>query len=162
VLGVCFAVGALWPSHGIRPWIALILVLASVLCDGLDGAVAVTTNRASAFGAASDKIADRICDVCFVLVIWRCGAPSWLTLLAVLAVLGVEALREIGGRSALVTITVAERPSRAICAVLACGFASISTTADWPASVCAGVLFGLSVIALGQLAVAIRRDARAS
>jgi len=161
VLGVCCAVAAVWPTWTVRPWLALILILASVTCDGLDGALAVLTDRASAFGAAADKIADRFSDVCFVLVIWRCGAPTWLTLTAVLGVLAVEAFREAGGGALLSTITVAERPSRAVCALLACIAAAVST-ATWPAAVCAAVLVGLSLIALGQLAASLRADARAS
>ena len=133
------------------PWVALVLVIASVGCDGLDGAVAVLGDSASAFGAVADKLADRIADVAFVIVIWRCGAAGWLAWITGAAVLGVEAWREITGGRARSLITVAERPSRAVCTVLACLAAAVWTT-TWPPTVCCAVLLALSVIAVGQLA----------
>jgi len=143
-------------------WLALILVVASVVCDGLDGAVAALGNTASSLGAVADKLADRIADVAFVVVIWRCGAPGWLAVLTAAGVLSVEAVREaVRGP---VVITVGERPSRVVCTVLACASAQVSAaqasaaqaSAEWPATVCACVLLGLSVIACGQLVAAGR------
>ena len=57
------------------PWVALALVLLAVLCDGLDGAVALASERVSVRGAYADKIADRVADTAFAAVLWRCGAP---------------------------------------------------------------------------------------
>ena len=132
------------------PWVALVLVLASVVCDGVDGAVALLEGVASRAGAAADKAADRIADVAFVVVLWRCGAPPVLVWLTGAAVLGVEGWREFVGGAARSTITVAERPSRVVCVVVACVAAGVSDT-TWPATVSASILFGLSVIALAQL-----------
>jgi len=147
-LGAALALGAAITGSA---WLALILVAAAVLCDGLDGAVAVLRGVASPRGATADKAADRIADVSFVVVIWRCGAPGWLALVAGIAMLAVEASREIRGGRLRSTITVAERPSRAVCVALACICSTVST-ATWPAAVCASVLLGLSVMALAQLA----------
>ena len=135
------------------PWVALALVLTAVLCDGLDGAVAVLADRASALGAVADKVADRVADTAFALVIWRCGAPWWLAVLAAALSLGHEALRTVRGGAALSRITVAERPSRVICTVLACVSAGLSAAA-WPATVCAAVWVALAVVGAWQVAAA--------
>jgi len=133
------------------PWVAAMSIVLSVLCDGLDGAVAVLASRASAFGSVADKAADRVADCAFAVVLWRCGAPWWLALAAGALSLAHEGLRVVRGGALLARLTVAERPSRAICAVLACGCAGVST-ATWPPSVCAAVWVGLGVIGIGQLA----------
>lgn len=132
------------------PWVALGLVLLSVVCDGLDGAVAVLTSSASAFGSVADKVADRVSDCAFAAVLWRCGAPWWLALAAGALSLVHEGVRAVVGGARLSRLTVAERPTRTVCAVLACGSAGV-TSATWPATVCAGVWVGLAVVGLGQV-----------
>ena len=148
-VGVVFAVDALLLASR-HPLFALVLVLASVACDVLDGAVAVLTARASAFGSVADKAADRISDTAFALVIWRCGASLWLATAAAALSLLHEGVRVRLGGARLSRITVAERPTRVICTVLACSSAAVSGAA-WPATVCAAVWCGLALIGLAQL-----------
>jgi phosphatidylglycerophosphate synthase len=148
-VGVILAVDAL--LLGARePWIALVLVLAAALCDGLDGAVALLANRAGALGSLADKVADRIADSCFALVLWRCGAPLWLAMVAGGLSLLHEGFRTMRGGVLLSRITVAERPTRVICAALACGCAGVSA-ASWPPTVCAAVWVGLAGLGLLHL-----------
>jgi phosphatidylglycerophosphate synthase len=149
VAGAVLAVVAV-PVAARSPWLALALVVVSVLCDALDGAVAVLADRASTAGALADKIADRVSDTAFALVIWQCGAPWWLAGLAGALSLAHEGVRTVRGGPALSRITVAERPSRVICTVLACAAAALSSLA-WPATVCAAVWVGLAVIGLVQM-----------
>jgi phosphatidylglycerophosphate synthase len=149
-IGAVFAVDALLLA-GTQPWTALVLIVASTACDALDGAVAVLTARASRFGARADKLADRVSDTAFAFVIWRCGAPWWLAAGAAGLSLAHEAVREVRGGRLRSRLTVAERPSRAICAALACVSAGVSA-AHWPASVCGTVWVGLAVVGLAQLA----------
>ena len=137
----------------VAPAIALVLVVASVLCDALDGAVALAAGRVSRFGSFADKVADRIADSAFALVVWQCGAPLWLALTAGVSTLVVEGVRVVRGGAALARITVAERPTRAICTVLACGSAAVSTAA-WPPTVCASVWAALGLIGIAQVATA--------
>ena len=151
-VGVVFAADAVLFAARL-PWIALVLVLASALCDGLDGAVAVLSRRASAFGSAADKTADRLADCAFAVVLWRCGAPWPLALAAGSLSLVHEGIRVALGGRRLARITVAERPTRVICAALACGCAAVSS-AIWPPTVCAAVWSGLAAIGLVQLAAA--------
>lgn len=130
-------------------WAAVALVLAAVLCDALDGAVALASGRVSAFGAVADKAADRIADTAFALVIWRCGAPLWLALSAAGSSLLLEGVRELRGGAARAVISVCERPSRVICTLLACASASWGS---WAPTTCAAVWVGLGVVAVGQVA----------
>ena len=63
----------------------------------------------------------------------------------------IEGVRVVRGGAALARITVAERPTRAICTVLACGSAAVST-ATWPPTVCAVVWAALGVVGIVQVA----------
>jgi phosphatidylglycerophosphate synthase len=148
LIGVALAVGA--PVSAARlPLVALALIVLAALCDGLDGAVAVVAGRASRSGKVADAAADRVADTAFALTIWRCGAPLWLALLAAALSLGQELTRR------RVMITLAERPTRVVCAALACVSAAVGDT-TWPPTVCAGVWVAATVIALNQLARAAR------
>lgn len=126
------------------PLVALLLVLAAAVADGLDGAVAVVGGRATRGGRLADQIADRVADTAFALTLWRCGAPLWLALVAGTLSLGQELVRR------RVVITVAERPTRVICTVLACAAAAVSD-ASWPPTVCAAVWVAATLVALAQL-----------
>ncbi len=150
VLGAVLAVDALLLA-ATQPWTALVLVLLATACDALDGAVALLSGRATRAGALADRIADRVADTAFALVIWRCGAPFPLAVAAAVLSLGSELLRELRGGPLRVRITVAERPTRVICTVLACAGAGVSS-ASWPASVCAVVWVVLAAVGLAQLA----------
>lgn len=152
-LGVVLAVdGALLASG--HPWAALVTVLLAALCDALDGAVAVVGDRATRAGAIADAVADRICDVLFAVVVWRCGAPWWAALGCGAVALGVDLLRRV--RRVPARITVAERPSWTVCTVLACASSAVTSTA-WPVDVCAGVWLGLGLVGLAHLCLP-RRD----
>lgn len=149
VLGALLALDALLLT-GSLPAVALVVVLLATLCDGLDGAVAVLSGRATRFGSLADRVADRVADSAFALVIWRCGAPLWLAIVAGgLSVLH-EAVRALLGGDRRSRLTVAERPTRVVCTTLACLCAAVST-AVWPPTVCAAVWTGLAVIGLAQL-----------
>lgn len=126
LLGVVFAVGAT------RGW-AVPLVLTSVACDALDGAVAVLRSRTSAWGARLDTAADRVCDVLFVVAL----GTGWWALLPAVAVLAFEGLR-----SRPVRLTVAERPQRVLAVLL--GLLTTGWVGWW-------ALVGLLVVGAAQL-----------
>ena len=127
------------------------LVLVAVLCDALDGAVALLAGRVTAFGSLADKCADRIADTAFALVVWRCGAPLWLAVAAAAIALLLEGVREVRGGAARAVLSVCERPSRVICTLLACLSAGWGT---WAPTTCAAVWLALGLVALGQVATA--------
>jgi len=70
-----FVVLALVPGH---PRLALLLFVALLLVDGLDGALARATGRASAFGVLVDQYCDHVREVTVVagMAIW--GTPAVL------------------------------------------------------------------------------------
>jgi CDP-diacylglycerol--glycerol-3-phosphate 3-phosphatidyltransferase len=148
VLGVVLAGDAVLLARPAPAAAAGAVVLAAV-CDGLDGAVAVLAERATTFGARADTVADRLADIAFAAVLWRCGAPWPLALACGALAVAVDGLRRV--RAVPARITVAERPTWTICAVLACGSAAV-TSASWPVLVCAAVW--LAAGALGVLQVA--------
>lgn len=147
-LGVIFAVDAvvLAPDAALA---ALCSVLASAVCDGLDGAVAVASGKATRAGAVADTTADRLSDAAFAVVVWRCGAPWWLAATAGGLSLGHELLRVVIAHTRR-AITVAERPTRVICTSVALISTAISA-ATWPATVCAAIWTALAVVGIWQL-----------
>jgi CDP-diacylglycerol--glycerol-3-phosphate 3-phosphatidyltransferase len=149
-LGVLLAWGAVPLADGL-PAAAAALVVLAALCDGLDGAVAVVADRASALGARADAVADRLADVAFAAVLWRTGAPWALALGCAVLAVGVDVLRRVRRRPAVVT--VGERPTWTICAALAACCAAVSS-AHWPVLVCAAVWPAAGLVALGQIALA--------
>lgn len=149
-VGTLLAVDAVLLARS-QPWAAGIAVLGSVVCDGLDGAIAVVGERSTRFGAVADAVADRVGDVAFATVLWRSGAPWWLAVLAGALALTVDALRRALRVPA--RITVAERPTWTICTVLACASATV-TDATWPVIGCAAVWVAAGVAGCGQLVTA--------
>lgn len=147
VCGVLCAVAAAVLAAPL-PWAALGLVLAAVLCDGLDGAVAVLAGRASAAGARLDAVADRISDAAFAAVLWGCGVPWGVALACGAVAIGVDVLRRV--RRVPDRITAGERPTWTVCTVLACGAAGV-TAAQWPVLVCAAVWLAAATVALAQV-----------
>jgi phosphatidylglycerophosphate synthase len=146
-IGVVLAVDAVLLASSL-PWVAFVLVLAAALCDGLDGAVAVVAGRATRAGALADAIADRIADLAFAAVLWRCGAPWGVAVACGAVAVGVDLVRRL--RRVPARITVAERPTWTICAALGCGAAAV-TDAEWPVLVCASVWLAAGAIGLVQL-----------
>jgi len=135
-----------------------VLVLLAALADGLDGAVAVVSGRASRLGLVYDSVADRLGEAAWLLAFWPVGAPAWL----VVAAGGASWLQEYArarastaGMSEIGVVTVSERPTRVLVAVfglLAAAVAPIAIT------VAAAVWLGLAVVGLAQLGLAIRRE----
>ena len=147
VLGVLLAGAAVLTTAAV-PVAALLLVVAAAVCDGLDGAVAVLAERATPAGARADAVADRLVDALFAAVLWRCGVPAWLAVIAAVTAVGVDLLRR--ARHVPTVITVGERPTWTVCAALACLCAALSD-ARWPVLICAAVWLAAGAVAAGQL-----------
>jgi len=130
-------------------------VPAAAVCDGLDGAVAVVADRAGAAGARADALADRVVDAAFAGVVWRCGASRSAAVAAAGVALGVDGLRR--WRRVPARITVAERPSWAVCAALACASRAV-TPKRWPVRCCVAVWLALGAAGLAQVAITRRPD----
>jgi CDP-diacylglycerol--glycerol-3-phosphate 3-phosphatidyltransferase len=96
-------------------WSALFLAL-SLLCDGIDGTLAIINEKTSALGATYDAAADRLSEALWALAFYRLGAPAnWVICFWTIASvqeyararLAAEGIVEVG------VITPGERPVRA-------------------------------------------------
>ncbi len=149
-----------------RPLVAAGLVVLAGVLDGLDGAVALRTGRARPWGAVVDAVADRITDLCLVAVLLVLGAGPWWCAAVAAAVLVHEYTRaraQGAGMTSAGAITVAEKPTRVIVAVIACagaGFLPAGTPGTgWAwAQVAVVVWAACAAVGLPQLVAGIRRE----
>ncbi len=154
------AAGARWPLA------ALVLVVATGVLDGLDGAVALRTGRARPLGAVVDAVADRLADLCLVLVLWVLGAPGWWCAALGAALLLHEYARaraQAVGMGTAGSVTVAERPTRMVVVAIACAGAGLAPGGTpgtgWSWAVVSALVWACcAVVGFAQLAVGIRRE----
>lgn len=135
-----------------------LLAVAGVF-DNLDGAVAVMTDRTSRRGALLDAVFDRIGDAACAVVLWACGAPAWLVLLAGGLAQLQEYLRARAqglGVDDVRIVSVAERPVRLAIAASCAVATAIVVWLDW-ATLGAGVWAVLGLIGFVQVATAVGR-----
>jgi phosphatidylglycerophosphate synthase len=116
-LGTAIACAIVSPS----PWAALLLIC-SLIADGVDGSVAIAQGRESDWGAAKDSIADRLAEFAWGVALYRLGVPLFLVAFFILLA-GVQeyARARLGGLGIhqLGVVTPAERPVRAIALIFA-------------------------------------------
>lgn len=152
------AAGGLWAVLG-----GLLLGVAG-FGDGLDGAVAVLTGRATRWGYVLDSVADRVTDALFLTAAWAVGAPAWLAVVTGVAAFLLEYMRARAGNAGadhVEVITLGERPQRIICCAIAVGLAGlVPDRAAVPASSSIAILLALSVLGLAQLTWAVHRQLR--
>jgi CDP-diacylglycerol--glycerol-3-phosphate 3-phosphatidyltransferase len=99
----------------------------------VDGAVAVMTDRTTRLGAFDDSMVDRLSEAGWLLALWLVGAPGPL----VVACGGLAWLHEyararsiVSGMTGVGLISVAERPTRVIVAVLALALGGLAWNID--------------------------------
>ncbi len=96
-------------------WAPILLVI-SLICDGIDGSLAILTGKSSKWGALLDSLADRVTEFFWVLALYKIGVGMNL-LIAVLLIASVqEYLRARAGGlgvNEVGVVTPAERPVRA-------------------------------------------------
>jgi CDP-diacylglycerol--glycerol-3-phosphate 3-phosphatidyltransferase len=111
--GIVFAAAALFYPTSI---IALILLILSLICDGVDGSVAIVGRRQSQLGAVADSIADRITEALWFAALYQWGIPAEISLaLFTLALVQEYARARMAslGFQEIGVVTIAERPVRA-------------------------------------------------
>lgn len=163
VAGVLLGLVALWPAPTL-PVLAGVLVFASALCDGMDGTLALLTDRVSRLGSVLDGVCDRVVDALFTAVLWRAGAPPWLALTAVATGFGHEYLRaaaRLAGMSEIGAVTVGERPVRVVVTgmFLLAAATPVLTPAGW-ATAAATALVVMGLVGLMQLGRVVVRALR--
>jgi len=113
ILGLVFGILLYMNSNAI--WAPLILVI-SLICDGVDGSLAIITRQSSKWGALLDSVVDRLTEVFWVLAIYSVGVDSKILITVLILASTQEYLRARAGGVGLKqvgVVTVAERPVRA-------------------------------------------------
>ena len=113
ILGLVFGILLYMNSNAI--WAPLILVI-SLICDGVDGSLAIITRQSSKWGALLDSVVDRLTEVFWVLALYRLGVDSKILISVFILASTQEYLRARAGGVGLKqvgVVTVAERPVRA-------------------------------------------------
>lgn len=113
ILGLVFGILLYMNSNAI--WAPLILVI-SLICDGVDGSLAIITRQSSKWGALLDSVVDRLTEVFWVLAIYSLGVDSKILITVLILASTQEYLRARAGGVGLKqvgVVTVAERPVRA-------------------------------------------------
>lgn len=163
LLGAAVSGAVAWVAGLGGPWVllAVALVVASGLLDGLDGAVAVLTDRVTRWGHVLDSFADRCSDGLYLVALWLVGAPAGVCVAGGAAAMLLEYTRAragAGGMSEVGVITVAERPTRVVitAAFLLGAGLYVADAAAW-AGAGAWAWLAVSLVGLVQLLVVVRR-----
>lgn len=113
LLGLFF--GVLLYLNALTNWAIFFLVL-SLICDGIDGSLAIVTGKSSKWGAMLDSVADRVTEVFWGLTFIAIGADQNLVIAALLIAAIQEYLRARSaglGLTDVGVVTISERPVRA-------------------------------------------------
>jgi len=113
ILGLVFGILLYMNSNAI--WAPLILLI-SLICDGVDGSLAIITRQSSKWGALLDSVVDRLTEVFWVLALYSLGVDSKILITVLILASTQEYLRARAGGVGLKqvgVVTVAERPVRA-------------------------------------------------
>ncbi len=113
ILGLVFGILLYMNSSAI--WAPLILVI-SLICDGVDGSLAIVTRQSSKWGALLDSVVDRLTEVFWVFALYSLGVDSKILITVLILASTQEYLRARAGGVGLKqvgVVTVAERPVRA-------------------------------------------------
>jgi phosphatidylglycerophosphate synthase len=113
IFGLLF--GVLLYANAETFWAPVLLVL-SLICDGIDGSLAIITNKSTKWGAILDSTVDRLTEIFWVLALYKIGAdlkPLIIVLLAASVQEYVRARAAGLGVSEVGIVTFAERPVRA-------------------------------------------------
>jgi CDP-diacylglycerol--glycerol-3-phosphate 3-phosphatidyltransferase len=152
------AAGGRWILLGVA------VIVASATLDGVDGAVAVVSDRTSRWGTVLDHTCDRLADLSLAGALGLAGAPIALWLAGgALALLHeqVRASAAAAGMPDVGVVTVSERPTRVIVSaafLLGAGLYP-GAAADW-ATLGAAVLAATGLVGFLHLAVVVRRRLR--
>ena len=113
ILGLVFGILLYKNSNAI--WAPLILVI-SLICDGVDGTLAIVTGQSSKWGALLDSVVDRVTEVFWALALYSLGVDSKILIAVLILASTQEYLRARAGGVGLTqvgVVTIAERPVRA-------------------------------------------------
>jgi CDP-diacylglycerol--glycerol-3-phosphate 3-phosphatidyltransferase len=154
VVGLCW-LGDRWVLA------AAVVVGASGVLDSVDGAVAVLSDRVTAWGAVLDSVVDRLSDVLYLVAMWLVGAPAWACASAGAVLFLQEYARAragVVGMDDVGIVTIGERPTRVVVVAMFLLAAGIYVgSAPWWATTGVAVSLVVSLVSLAQLLVVVRR-----
>ena len=164
-LGLVVAGAAIVPAAAGGAWLvgAGLLVGVSGLVDSLDGALAITTGRASQRGFVLDSVVDRLTEVAYAAALWIAGAPGWVAVAFGALCWLPDYLRARAGQAGVDRtgpISVWERPTRVAMAGMTLGGAGVVSGLGWADAVVttgAGVGAVLGLVGTVQLGLWFRR-----
>jgi phosphatidylglycerophosphate synthase len=141
---------------------AAALGLLAGLADAVDGAVAVLSGRTSAAGFVLDSVADRVTDALLLVALVLLGAPGWLGAAAGAALGLLEYTRARAAAAPtgppVATVTIGERPTRVVLAVLGLLVAGVVPgRAAAAVTAAAGASALVAGVGVGQLLAALLR-----
>jgi phosphatidylglycerophosphate synthase len=113
ILGLFF--GVLLYANAEIFWAPALLVL-SLICDGIDGSLAIVTSKSTNWGAILDSTVYRLTEIFWVLALYKIGADLKILIVVLLAASVQEYIRARAaglGVSEVGIVTFAERPVRA-------------------------------------------------
>jgi len=113
IFGLLF--GVLLYANAETFWAPALLVL-SLICDSIDGSLAIVTNKSTKWGAILDSTVDRLTEIFWVLALYKIGADLKLLIIVLLSASVQEYVRARAaglGVSEVGIVTFAERPVRA-------------------------------------------------
>lgn len=134
-------------------WWSLVFLAISLIADGIDGSVAIYTERTSSSGAIWDGLADRISEALWAVAFYRLGIPLGLIFaLASLAVFQEYARARLAslGIAEVGVVTPSERPVRASFLAIAIVAFHFNFSSNWLTGI-AGVLTGLQLIGFAMV-----------
>jgi phosphatidylglycerophosphate synthase len=150
------AAGGRWPI--LAGWVLVF----SGLGDGIDGCVAVLTDRATRWGYVLDSAVDRVNDVIYLFAIVSVGGPAALAIAAGIAFGLLEYVRaraSNAGMGDVGVVTVGERAMRVIFCSAGIHFGGVFIGhAELVATLGLAALTTFSIVGLGQLLWAVRRE----
>ncbi|MFC5142057.1 CDP-alcohol phosphatidyltransferase family protein [Actinomycetospora rhizophila] len=155
---LCGVAVPLWVLGGL-PLVGAVFAVLCALLDGLDGAVAVLTDTATAWGRVLDPLVDRVGDVAFLVALVLAGAPGWLAVGVGTLTLLQESVRASARLPDVGVVSVWERPSRVI--VTALGLLGTVVSPALPvATIAVAIAAVLAVVGFVQVVVTVFRRLR--
>lgn len=143
------------------PLIAAVICLLSATLDGVDGAVAGLSGRATRTGFVLDSVVDRLAEVAFFLALVAVGGHVGAAAAGWAGVVLLEYTRARAGNAGLGevgVVTVAERPTRVLCVVFGLLGAWLQPDHATVIADSASLLAALTAgVGIGQLAQHIHR-----
>jgi phosphatidylglycerophosphate synthase len=145
-----------WPGYAAALVAVAVCVQLRLLCNMLDGMVAIEGGKQSPVGALYNEIPDRVADSLFIVALGYAAGAAWLGWLGALAAAVTAYIRVLGGTCGLPQDFRGPlaKPQRMFVMTLGCllGAAELAVRgSDW------ALLMAAWVIAVGSLVTCMRR-----